>query len=76
MAEATVQCPHCQSKAVVKYGKTSTGKERFRCQQRHRSVANFLVNLVAGLIAYSHQEKKPSLHIRMPNHETLPACIV
>jgi hypothetical protein len=43
---------------------------------RHRSVANFLVNLVAGLIAYSHQEKKPSLHIRMPNYETLPACIL
>jgi len=28
---------------------------------RHRSVANFLVNLVAGLIAYCHQPKKPSL---------------
>jgi transposase-like protein len=33
MAEAAVKCPHCQSEAVVKYGKTSTGKERFRCQQ-------------------------------------------
>ena len=28
---------------------------------RHRSVVNFLVNVVSGLIAYSHQEKKPSL---------------
>lgn len=35
---------------------------------RHRSVTNFLVNLVAGLIAYTHQEKKPSLNI---NHEHL-----
>ena len=34
MAEAAVKCPHCQSAAVVKYGKTSTGKERLRCQQR------------------------------------------
>ena len=34
MVEAAVQCPHCQSEAVVKYGKTSNGKERFRCQQR------------------------------------------
>ena len=34
MAEAAIQCPHCQSEAVVKYGKTSNGKERFRCQQR------------------------------------------
>ena len=34
MAEVAVKCPHCQSEAVVKYGKTSNGKERFRCQQR------------------------------------------
>lgn len=34
MAEANVQCPHCQSEAVAKYGKASNGKERFRCQQR------------------------------------------
>jgi hypothetical protein len=33
---------------------------------RHRSVTNFLVNLLAGLIAYTSQPKKPSLHIRMP----------
>ena len=33
MAEAAVRCPHCQSETVVKYGKTSNGKERFRCQQ-------------------------------------------
>lgn len=31
---------------------------------RHRSVVNFLVNLVAALIAYTYQPKKPSLHIR------------
>lgn len=30
---------------------------------RHRSLANFMVNLVCGLIAYSHQPKKPSLHL-------------
>lgn len=28
---------------------------------RHRSVGNFLVNLLCGLIAYAHQPKKPSL---------------
>ena len=28
---------------------------------RHRSVANFMVNLVSGLIAYTHQPRKPSL---------------
>ena len=30
---------------------------------RHRSVNNFVVNLVCGLIAYCHQPKKPSLHL-------------
>lgn len=30
---------------------------------RHRSVTNFMVNLVAGLVAYTHQEKKPSLDL-------------
>jgi len=30
---------------------------------RHRSPANFLVNVVCGLIAYCHQPKKPSLHL-------------
>ncbi len=36
---------------------------------RHRSPINFLVNLVAGLIAYCHQPKKPSLGVQLP---TLP----
>ena len=39
---------------------------------RHRSVANFLVNLGAGLIAYTYQPKKPSLHIRMPQGDAWP----
>ena len=30
---------------------------------RHRSVINFMVNLVAGLVAYTHQEKKPALNL-------------
>jgi hypothetical protein len=41
---------------------------------RHRSPANFAVNLLAGLIAYTHQPKKPSL--RLPSHLVqLPALI-
>ena len=30
---------------------------------RHRSFANFLINLLAGLIAYARQPKKPALHL-------------
>lgn len=32
---------------------------------RHRSPINFLVNLVSGLIAYTHQPKKPSLRLNL-----------
>jgi transposase-like protein len=42
MAEAAIRCPHCQSDAVVKYGKASNGKERFRCQQRAQCGRTFL----------------------------------
>ena len=33
---------------------------------RHRSPVNFFVNLIAGLVAYTFREKKPSLNIRLP----------
>lgn len=39
---------------------------------RHRSVANFLVNVVAGLIAYTFREKKPSLNIQIKELALLP----
>jgi len=42
MAEAGVSCPHSQREAVVKYGKTSNGKERFRCQQTTQCGRTFL----------------------------------
>jgi hypothetical protein len=40
---------------------------------RHRSPMNFLVNLLAGLIAYTHQPKKPSLPI---SRNILPARVI
>ena len=42
---------------------------------RHRSVNNFLVNLVAGLIAYTHQPKKPSVKLSTEEQDLLPALI-
>lgn len=33
---------------------------------RHRSPFNFFVNLLAGLVAYTFREKKPSLNLRLP----------
>ena len=43
---------------------------------RHRSMANFLVNVIAALIAYTHKEKKPSINIRASDLGGLPAIVV
>jgi transposase-like protein len=42
MAVEVVQCPHCQSKKVVKYGTASNGKVRFRCQQSESCGRTFI----------------------------------
>lgn len=42
---------------------------------RHRSLWNFLVNLLAGLVAYTYQEKKPSLDIAPNSYPALPPAI-
>ena len=42
---------------------------------RHRSTTNFLVNLVAGLIAYTWQPPKPSLNLAEKKMARLPATI-
>ena len=42
---------------------------------RHRSPTNFIVNLIAGLIAYTWQPKKPSLHLSDKDLALLPALI-
>ena len=40
---------------------------------RHRSTTNFIVNLIAGLIAYTWQAKKPSLHLSEDDMVLFPA---
>lgn len=42
---------------------------------RHRSVANFFVNLMGGLIADTFREKKPSLNLRVTERLQLPALV-
>jgi hypothetical protein len=39
---------------------------------RHRSLTNCMINVVAGLLAYSYQEKRPSLNIRVDDLLLLP----
>ena len=43
---------------------------------RHRSVLNFMVNIIAGLIAYTHQEKKPSLNLLDDEWALLPSTLI
>jgi hypothetical protein len=42
---------------------------------RHRSRFNFLVNLLAGLIAYSYHPKKPALELNDKGLAALPQAI-
>ena len=41
---------------------------------RHRSVTGFMVNLVAGLVAYTYRPKKPSLGLR--DDPSLPVLVI
>lgn len=43
---------------------------------RHRSPLNFMVNLVAGLIAYTYLPKKPSLNLHPKDLTPLPPAIL
>ena len=42
---------------------------------RHRSTANFCVNVMAALVAYTFKEKLPSLNIRVKEVERFPALV-
>jgi hypothetical protein len=42
---------------------------------RHRSPLNFAVNLLAGLLAYTFQDKKPAIHFDQDVTALLPALI-
>jgi hypothetical protein len=42
---------------------------------RHRSVFNFLVNLIAGLTAYIYQPKKPALDLEFKGLTALPSAV-
>ena len=43
---------------------------------QHRSVSNFMVNVIAGLIAYTWQDKKPSLKLDKDELSSLPALLI
>ena len=43
---------------------------------RHRSPTNFLVNLVAGLIQYTHQPRKPSLRLNTSDQTALDRLLL
>jgi hypothetical protein len=43
---------------------------------RHRSIWNFMVNLIAGLIAYTHQAKKPGIRLNQTIFDEVGALVV
>lgn len=43
---------------------------------RHRSPINFIVNAIAGLIAYTWQEKKPKLQLEKDEINSLSALVI
>ncbi|MEM8717496.1 MAG: IS982 family transposase, partial [Cyanobacteria bacterium P01_A01_bin.3] len=42
---------------------------------RHRSIWNFLVNLLAGLVAYTYLPTKPSLDLQYKGLTALPPAL-
>jgi insertion element IS1 protein InsB len=44
MALIPVQCPYCQSKQVIKGGKTDTGKQRYSCRNPDCVHQSFLLD--------------------------------
>jgi transposase-like protein len=54
MVVEPVRCPHCEGVEVVAYGKTATGKQRFRCQNQQCERPTFLR-------AYSYQGCLPEV---------------
>ena len=40
-----VRCPHCQSDQVIKGGKTTAGKQRYKCQNADCSHYSFQLDL-------------------------------
>ena len=42
---------------------------------RHRSITGIMLNILGALVAYTYQEKKPSLHLETVEPQTLPAII-
>ncbi len=41
---------------------------------RHCSISHFFINLLGSLIAYSHQEKKPS--IKLEKHQNILPMVI
>jgi transposase-like protein len=46
MVVAPIHCPTCQGTDVVKHGKTSDGKQRFRCQNATCMTVTFIRDYV------------------------------
>ncbi len=58
MATVKVKCPYCGSEEVVRYGKSSTGKQRYLCQNKECSHKTFQLE-------YKNNASKPGMTERI-----------
>ncbi len=54
MATVKVKCPYCGSEEVVLYGKSSTGKQRYMCQNKECAHKTFQLE-------YKNNASKPGI---------------
>ena len=63
MVVEPIHCPTCQETDVVKYGKTSDGKQRFRCQ--HETCTGVTVLLEYVYRGRLPEVKRPMVAMRL-----------
>jgi transposase-like protein len=54
MVVEAIRCPHCAGVDVVHYGRTATGKQRFRCHNAHCKGGTFIRE-------YAYQGRLPAV---------------
>ena len=74
IAPKIAELHNCPDHKAFRAAFTKSAQEPQIEHTRHRSVTGFMVNLMAGLIAYTYQPKKPSLGLR--RDPTLPMLMV
>ena len=74
MVYVPVQCPHCQSTAVIKAGKQANEARRYRCQKEQCTRRIFLLHYQDRGRAPEIRRQVIDMAINGSGIRTLPAC--